>query len=250
MSLLLSALEGSSDVKTFQNPKVIVTSGREARVDMTTKRPNVIVSAKRVVNGSNNTLDADMKMAEIPGHDKLMFAGESFFSWGVELMVQPRVQTNGLINVRIVPTISDVDDYVTVKGGDDDEVPYSEFPVIGMRRIVSEFSMKSGSTAVIGGLSYTKETEIDTGIPWLQNIPLIGNKLFGYRSRVKEQKEIMVFVTVGLVDPEKLSLDAGLPKNAVLSRQYTEGVLKEPGDRKDAIKGVRSLDLRDLDDRE
>ena len=250
MSLLMSALEASSDVKTFQNPKVIVTSGREARVDMTTKRPNVIVSAKRVVNGSNNTLDADMRMAEIPGHDKLMFAGESFFSWGVELTVMPRVQTNGLINVRIVPTISDVDNYVTVKGGDDDDVPYSEFPVIGMRRIVSEFSMKSGSTAVIGGLSYTKETEIDTGIPWLQDIPLIGNKLFGYRSRVKEQKEIMVFVTVGLVDPDRLDLDVGLPKNAVLSRQYTDGVLKEPGDRKDAIKGVRSLDLRDLDERE
>ena len=61
---------------------------------------------------------------------------------------------------------------------------------------------------------------------------------------------VLAVVTVGLVDPEKLTLDAGLPKNAVLSRQYKEGVLKEPSDRKDAIKGVRSLDLRDLDDRE
>ena len=250
MSFILSALEGSSDVKTFQNPKVIVTSGREARVDMTTKRPNVIVSAKRVVNGSNNTLDVDMKMAPIPGHDRLMFAGESFFSWGVELSVLPRVQTNGLINVKIVPTISEQSEWVTVESSNDDNVPYSKFPVIDMRRIVSEFSMKDGSTAVIGGLSYTKEQDVDTGIPWLQDIPLIGNKLFGYRSREKVQKEIMVFVTVGLVDAETIPTDVGLPKNAILSRQYTDGKLKEPGDRTDAIKGVRSLDLRDLDDRD
>ena len=74
MRLVLRAFEGSADVKTFSNPKVIVTSGKEAIVDMTTKRPNVTVSAKRVLNGANNTLDVDAKMTEIPGRDDLMFA--------------------------------------------------------------------------------------------------------------------------------------------------------------------------------
>ena len=55
MKIVLAAFQGSEDVKTFSNPKVIVTSGREAIVDMTTKRPNVILSAKRVLNGNNNT---------------------------------------------------------------------------------------------------------------------------------------------------------------------------------------------------
>ena len=253
MRLVLRAFEGSEDIKTFSNPKVIVTSGKEAVVDMTTKRPNVTVSAKRVINGNNNTLDIDAKMMEIPGRDQLMFAHESFFSWGVTLSVLPRVMTNGLINVSIVPTISSSSDnvkYDTSQTMDaDSEIPMSEFPIIDIQRIVTEFTLKNGQTAVIGGLSKTIEKDRDDGIPYLRDIPWIGDKLFGGKVRYKEQREILVFVTVGISDPENVAPDAGLPKNAVLGRTYTNGTRKEPGDRKNAVEGVQSLDLRDLEDR-
>ena len=36
---------------------------------------------------------------------------------------------------------------------------------------------------------------------------------------------------------------------AVLGRGYTDGTRQEPGDRKNAVEGVQSLDLRDLEDR-
>lgn len=36
---------------------------------------------------------------------------------------------------------------------------------------------------------------------------------------------------------------------AVLGRGYTDGTRQEPGDRKNAVEGVLSLDLRDLEDR-
>ena len=107
MRIVLAAFQGCEDVKTFSNPKVIVTSGREAVVDMTKKFPNVVSSAKRVLNGNNNTLDVDTQIREIPGRDNLMFAHEAFFSWGVMLGVRPRILTNDLINVSIIPTISD-----------------------------------------------------------------------------------------------------------------------------------------------
>lgn len=251
MRLVLMAFQGSADIKTFSNPKVIVTSGKEAVVDMTTKRPNVTVSAKRVINGNNNTLDIDAKMMEIPGRDQLMFAHEAFFSWGVTLSVLPRVMTNGLINVSIVPTISTSSDKVkyVVSEGDESAIPMSEFPIIDIQRIVTEFTLKDGQTAVIGGLSRTVEKDADDGIPYLRDIPWIGDKLFGSKIRVKEQREILVFVTVGLSDPDHVAPDVGLPKNAVLGRAYTEGTRKEPGDRKNAVEGVRSLDLRDLEDR-
>ena len=104
--VILRALESSEDARTFSNPKIIVSSGRKATVDMTTKYPNVKISAKRTVNGDSNSLDLDMQMAQIPGEDKMMFAQEAFFSWGISLDVTPRLSTNGLINVQIVPTIS------------------------------------------------------------------------------------------------------------------------------------------------
>ena len=107
--------------------------------------------------------------------------------------------------------------------------------------------MKSGQTAVIGGLSRTTEEQVDSGIPWLRDWPWIGNKLFGGKSRQKVQKEILVFVTVGLVEAESLAKDVGLPKNAVLGKEYIDDIRQEPGDRKDGVAGVSSLDLRSLE---
>ena len=248
MNLILSALQKSEDAKTFSNPKVIVGSGRKATVDMTTKRPNVVLSTKRVVNGGSSTVDVDMKVAEIPGNDMLMFAKEAFYSWGISLEVTPRVMRDGIINVKIVPTLSEEGDAVTPEV-DDDNVAKVSYPSINVQRIVTEFSLKSGMTAVIGGLSKTEEVDYDSGIPWLCDIPWIGNKLFGGIDRVKVQNEVLVFVTVGECDAADLKVDAGLPKNAVLGRGYTNGTRQEPGDRTNAVEGVMSLDLRPLEDR-
>jgi len=250
MRIVLAAFQGSEDVKTFSNPKVIVTSGKEAIVDMTKKYPNIVSSAKRVLNGNNNTLDVDMQMKEIPGRDNLMFAHEAFFSWGVMLSVRPHILTNDLITVSIIPTISDVEEFARpTAASDGEDIPSSKYPIIDMQRLVTEFTLKSGQTAVIGGLSKTYEYDYDNGIPYLCDIPWIGNKLFGGKARRKEQREIIIFVTVGLADPEDVTNETGLPKNAVLGRTYTSGMRQEPGDRKNAVEGIRSLDLRDLEDR-
>jgi Flp pilus assembly secretin CpaC len=119
--------------------------------------------------------------------------------------------------------------------------------VIDVQRLVTDFSMRDGTTAVIGGLSKTTEEQMDSGIPYLRDIPWIGDKLFGGKSRQKVQKEILVFVTVGFANADRLDKDVGLPKNAVLGREYTQGVRKEPGDRKSGTAGVTSLDLRSIE---
>lgn len=249
--VVLRALEASEDARTFSNPKIIVSSGKKATVDMTTKYPNVTVAVKRTINDSTQSIDLDMKMAAIPGEDSLMFAKEAFFSWGISLDVIPRISTNGLINVTIVPTISSLDTSVERTGfiqSADSTGTSSKYPVINVQRLLTDFSMASGTTAVIGGLSRTVESQVDSGIPWLRDLWWIGPRLFGSKQRVKEQKEIIVFVTVGLVDPRHIEKDAGLPKNAVLGRQYTEDLRREPGDRRRHVEGIQSLDLRPLEE--
>lgn len=249
MSLTLKALDATEDAKTFSNPKIIVSSGKKATVDMTTKYPNVKVSAKRTESSGSTSLDLASNMEAIPGEDKFMFAKEAFFSWGISLDVTPRIGTNGLINVSIVPTISTREDWVstgTDSNGDSGTVS-TKYPVIGVQRLVTEFNLASGTTAVIGGLSVTNERQVDNGIPLLRDIPWLGPRLFGSMERVKEQKEIIVFVTVGLVDPRNVPMDAGLPKNATLGRQYTKGQKLEPGDRPERnMEGFDSLDMRSL----
>ena len=250
MALTLSALDASGDSKQFANPKIIVSSGKKATVDMTTKYPNVKISAKRTT-GVSDSLDIASEMTPIPGEDKMMFAKESFFSWGIALDVTPRVGTNRLINVSIVPTISSQESWVdTSSGADGDANAVSaKYPVIKVQRLITEFNLASGTTAVIGGLSVTDEVQQDTGIPVLRKIPWIGPRIFGWTERVKEQKEIIVFVTVGIVDPHDVSPDAGLPKNAILGRQYTKGQKLEPGDRPEKnMEGFDSLDLRTMEE--
>jgi len=240
LQLVLAALRVNNDSRMIANPRVVVGSGKTATVDISTKRPNVIISAKRTTGNGNNDFDVDSKLQEIPGKDKLMFAGESFFWWGVGLKVEPYVAEDGIISARIVPNVSNLSDisqqaegaYVTAttKAGGE-EVPTSKFPIIDVKRIETEFSLKSGETAVIGGLSKTEYQEIENGIPYLWKIPVIGPYVFGYTKKVRRQREIVIFVTMGLVDPETPDKDAGLPKNAFISREYVNGRKKEPGDR-------------------
>lgn len=222
--LALSAFESVDGAKVFSNPKVIVSNEEKAKIDMTQKIPNVEVDYQAATtDGQRDSVST--KLAIIPGEEE-PFVGEAFFSYGISLEVTPRVSSSGLITVTIEPTISDLDSWFELASVDN--IPVSKFPIINMRRIQTVFSMQSGKTAVIGGLSITKDSNTDSGIPFLRKIPWIGPRLFGWKSRQKEQKEIVIFVTVGIADPETIEEDAGLPRNAVLSRDVMNGNIKEP----------------------
>ena len=252
--LAMSAFEQMEDVKIFSNPKIIVSNGKEARVDMTTKFPNVRVQATRNSSNGSDSLDISTQLEVIPGEDKLMFAKEAFYAWGITLTVKPRISPDGLISVEIVPTISQLDTDVTstgfyqVSGGDSSA--YSSYPIIQVKRLTTDFTMKDGATAVIGGLSKTTEGDVDSGIPYLRKIPWVGPKLFGWKSRGKVQKEIIVFVTLGVADPANLPTDVGLPKNAIVGREYVAGRKFEPGDRAGGLADLVSIDTRPIEEKQ
>ena len=248
MKLALSAFEQMEEAKMFSNPKIIVSNGKQALVDMTTKEPNVTVEANYTGTSSQN-MNISTKLETIPGEDKLMFAGEAFFSYGISLSVTPRISPDGLINVEIVPTISEKVGEKEISGASDNAV-YTTYPEINVKRLTTNFTMKDGATAVIGGLTQTKEDDVDSGIPYLRKIPWIGPKLFGWKSRQKVQSEILVFVTIGIADPANLPKDIGLPKNAIIGREYVNGTRLEPGDRKGTAAEVLALDLTPIEERE
>ena len=93
-----------------------------------------------------------------------------------------------------------------------------------MQRIITEFTMKSGETAVIGGLTHTEEVDAEDGIPYLRAIPWIGKWLFGSTTKVKTQEDILVFVTVGEVDPEGVKGTTGAPAASTAAKKYPEGL--------------------------
>ena len=239
--LALSAFEEFGEGKIFSNPKIIVSNGKEAKVDMTTKEPNVAIKSDRT-GDAGQFLSISTTLEVIPGEDKQMFAKEAFFSYGITLSVKPRISPDGLISVEIVPAISEKSGNKEVAGGE--QSIYTSYPIISVKRLTTEFTMKDGSTAVIGGLTQTVEDDVDSGIPYLRHIPWIGQKIFGWKSRQKVQKEIIVCVTVGIANPADLPKDIGLPKNAVIGREYVNGTRREPGDSKEDSTRILQLNMK------
>jgi type IV pilus assembly protein PilQ len=229
LRIALSAFEQMDGVQMFSNPKIIVENETTAKIDMTTKEPNVEIDYQAATQaGQRDSISS--KLVTIPGK-KESWVGEAFFSYGITLDVTPRVSPTGLITVDIVPAISSLDDNRVIPLG---ENAANYYPIIKMQRLETRFTMGDGKTAVIGGLTQTSEGNIDSGIPLLRTIPWIGPRLFGWKSREKIQDEIIIFVTVGIVDGETIEQSGGMPKNAVLGRGLLDGSLKEPGDRTDA----------------
>ena len=107
------------------------------------------------------------------------------------------------------------------------DIPQMTYPGIDMQRIITEFTMKSGETAVIGGMTRTIEQDQEDGIPYLRAIPWIGKWLFGSTSKVKSQEDVLVFVTVGEVDPEGVRGTAGAPAGSTAAKRYPEGLNKQ-----------------------
>ena len=56
-------------------------------------------------------------------------------------------------------------------------------------------------------------------------------------------------MTIGIANPAELPKDIGLPKNAVMGREYVNGAKLEPGDRKGSALEALKIDLRTLDDK-
>lgn len=237
--LAMSAFEQIDGVSIFSNPKIIVANEKEAVVDMTTKLPNVTMTTSRT-GTQNDQLDISARLEVIPGDKgdrdgkgRGLFAGEAFFSWGISVKVTPRISPAGLITMVVEPSISalNAETPFYVFAGVGADTPTPQFPIIDMQRMQTVFTMQDGATAVIGGLTKTTEGSVDSGIPYLRKLPWVGPRVFGWKSREKQQKEIIIFVTVGIADPGNLPEDIGMPKNAILGRDLFTGDLKEPGDR-------------------
>jgi type II secretory pathway component GspD/PulD (secretin) len=61
---------------------------------------------------------------------------------------------------------------------------------------------------VIGGLVQEVESKLESGVPGLKDIPLIGD-LFKFKSTTKKKRELVIFVTPTIVDFDR-GADMGL----------------------------------------
>jgi general secretion pathway protein D len=153
---------------------------------------------------------------------------------GVILRVTPFITPDNMVEMIVSPEISNIDNSQTV--------PISQgvaAPIIDIRSADTVAVTPDGQTVVIGGLMQTVKAKVDTKIPFLGDIPVLGF-LFKRTQRTETQKELIIFLTPHIVQaPTELAAlsnrelnKSDAPKDFTEQElnKYLEKIpMKEPG---------------------
>ena len=103
---------------------------------------------------------------------------------------------NGNIHLEVRPEVSALDfgNALTLAG--------FVVPAVSTRRAQTEFELQDGQSFVIAGLMDNRLTNVMSKIPFLGDIPILG-QLFRSKNLQKAKTELMVLVTARRVAPEE-----------------------------------------------
>jgi type IV pilus assembly protein PilQ len=86
----------------------------------------------------------------------------------------------------------------------------NQSPDINRREAKTKVLVRNGQTAVVGGVYQADTNDVENGVPWLRNIPVLG-WLFKKKSISNEKSELLVFLT-----PRILNAESSMPKGSTL----------------------------------
>lgn len=166
---VLNALAEKSLVKVISSPSLMVLDNHLATISVGNQQP--------------------IKAGETVGSDGLLRSSNiQYKDTGVNLAVTPSVNSSNLVSMQIDQNVTDV-------GAVDSATGQRAFL---QRQISSKVAVRSGETLVLGGLIRDNSTTGKTGVPLLQDIPLLGN-LFATNSSNGTRTELLVVITPRVV---------------------------------------------------
>lgn len=133
--------------------------------------------------------------------------------FGVGLKFSPTVLDNGLINLKLAPEVSEIDESLQVAVSSNISVP-----AIIVRRAETTLELRDGQSFVLGGLLQSRSTFNKQQLPWIGDVPILG-ALFRSSDFQKEETDLVIIVTPRLVKPLRpgenpaTPLDSTVPAN-------------------------------------
>ena len=113
--------------------------------------------------------------------------------YGVLLDFVPTIVDDDRIELTVRPEVSEPSQDKSVQ-----VVVGVNVPVMNVRRAETTVGMRDGESIVIAGLFRSATNEVESGLPLLKDLPLIG-ALFGHTSTRSDELELIVTVTARLV---------------------------------------------------
>src|SRR6266699_1850286 len=167
LGTVIKALQSKNLLQILAEPNLVAVNGKEASFLAGGEFPFPVVQ---------------------PGAGGISTVTVQFREFGVRLRFTPVIQPNGSIHLHVVPEVSTLDfaNAVTVSG--------TTIPAISTRKADTEFELQDGQSFVIAGLMDNRVTNITSKVPWLSDVPVLGN-FFKSKNEQKSNSELMVLCT-------------------------------------------------------
>lgn len=165
LDLRLAALETSGHGRIVSTPRITTLNGMEAEIAQGTEIPYLTTS--------DQGTKTEFKKAEL------------------SLKVTPEINPDGSIFLDI--------EAKNDSRGANVATGLGEAPAIDTKQATSKVLIRDGETTVIGGIFIQDRQESNAGVPFLKNVPVLGN-LFKSTSVSEQRRELLVFITPRILD--------------------------------------------------
>jgi len=166
VDLELSAAQAETNAQIISSPRVITANQKEATIEQGTEIPY-----QQSASSGATTI--------------------SFKKAVLSLKVTPQITPDNRIILDIDVKNDSIGTITVASGG-------VNVPSIDTKEIVTQVLLNDGQTVVLGGVLQTTHREDTTKVPWLGDIPVVGN-LFKTTSKTNNKDELLIFVTPKIV---------------------------------------------------
>ncbi|HVO67139.1 MAG TPA: secretin N-terminal domain-containing protein [Syntrophales bacterium] len=166
---MLNALATKDKANILSTPRLTVLDNHEAIIQIGQDVP--------IATGEQTTASSTTENPTIQ-------RSIQYRSLGIILRVKPTINTEGLLTLELTQEVSDLSPTTGI----------SDSPIILIRRINTSVVAAHGQTVALGGLMRERKAVKESKIPFLGDIPVIGN-LFKVTENTTERTELLVLVT-------------------------------------------------------
>ena len=173
LDVVITALETTNRFTVLSRPVVYTQNGKRAEITSGQEIPYAASSVSDTTNPNSIRSTTEFKDVVL------------------KLEVLPTINEDGEVTLDIVQ----VNDRVVSTA----VIDQSEVPVIGKQELNTTVTVANRTTIVLGGLISESENEVDSGIPFIKDLPLIGHAARN-KTSTKSRSELMIFIQPVVVD--------------------------------------------------
>jgi len=175
-TLLVNALASDNRATILSSPRVVARNGEVATIQVGQDVPIITSQQTTPTTGPNGILQT-----------------VQYRNTGVILRVRPVIHSGNQVDLELSQEVSVPQ--TTTTG-------VSTSPTFGKRQIETKLTLREGSTVLLGGLIQDNSSGGDAGIPFLKNIPLLG-QLFRTNTWQKDRTELIILITPYIISSDQ-----------------------------------------------